>query len=146
MVATPSDPTGSGVGAGADAPSCGLNAAIRTTPGSSPTEILAAVIRATLLMIREAVAKIRVGFIDCSDRAVQRMCAGCAGSDGYSYRSAVQTCSVELKCEGCTDRSGFDTSAESTGRHAQGGFLKHQPAVSPGSGRKAVSSAETWAG
>ena len=70
-------------------------------------------------MIREAVAKIRVGFIDCSDRAVQRMCAGCAGNDGYSYRSAVQTCSVELKCEGCKDRSGFDTSAESAGRDAE---------------------------
>lgn len=126
MVATPSDPTGSGVGAGAAVPSCGLNAAIRTTPGSSPTEILAAVIRATLLMIREAVAKIRVGFIDCSDRAVQRMCAGCAGNDGYSYRSAVQTCSVELKCKGCADHSGFDISAESTGREADYVLLIYQ--------------------
>ena len=70
-------------------------------------------------MIREAVAKIRVGFIDCSDRAVQRMCAGCAGNDGYSYRSAVQTRSVELKCDGCADRFGFDTSAESAGRDAE---------------------------
>ena len=31
-----------------------------------------------------AEARIRVGFIDCSDRAVLRMCAGWTGSDGYS--------------------------------------------------------------
>ena len=66
-------------------------------------------------MIREAVAKIRVGFIDCSDRAVQRMCAGYTGNDGYSSGSDIQTRWVELKCKGCVDHSGFDTSAESAG-------------------------------
>ena len=82
ILATPAVPVGSGVGAMLAVPSCGDRVAIRTTPGSSPTETLAAVIRATLLMIREAVAKIRVGFIDGSDRAVLRMCAGYTGNDG----------------------------------------------------------------
>jgi len=66
-------------------------------------------------MIREAVAKIRVGFIDCSDRAVLRMCAGYTGNDGYSSGSDIQTRWVELKCEGCEDHSGFTTSAENAG-------------------------------
>ena len=52
-----------------------------------------------------AEARIRVGFIDCSDRAVLRMCAGCASSDGYSPESEFGTRSVELKCGGCADHS-----------------------------------------
>jgi hypothetical protein len=76
--------------------------------------MFAAVIRATLLMIRDAVAKIRVGFIDCSDRAVLRMCAGRADNDGYSFGSDVQTRSVELKCDGCTDHYESDSSAGKT--------------------------------
>ena len=88
-MATPAEPTVSGDGTGA-VPSCGVNDDIRTTP-SSPTEMFAAVIRAMLLTIREAVAKIRVGFIDCSDRAVLTDCAGCAGNDGYSFDRSVES-------------------------------------------------------
>jgi hypothetical protein len=76
--------------------------------------MFAAVIRATLLMIRDAVAKIRVGFIDCSDRAVLRMCAGRADNDGYSFGSDVQTLLVELKCDGCADHHESDSSAGRT--------------------------------
>ena len=66
-------------------------------------------------MIRKAVAKIRVDFIDGSDRAVLRMCAGYTGNDGCSSGSDIQTRSVELKCDGCKDHSGFFTSAEIAG-------------------------------
>ena len=52
-----------------------------------------------------AEARIRVGFIDCSDRAVLRMCAGCTGSDGYSSGSDFGTRLVELKYDGCADHS-----------------------------------------
>ena len=52
-----------------------------------------------------AEARIRVGFIDCSDRAVLRMCAGYADSDGYSSGSEFGTRLVELKCDGYADHS-----------------------------------------
>ena len=92
-------------------PSWGLNEDIRTTP-SSPAEMFAAVIRAMLLKNSEAVAKILVGFIDCSDRAVLTECAGCAGSDGYSFRSDNSGPQVELKCEGYVGHSEFTSSAD----------------------------------
>jgi hypothetical protein len=74
--------------------------------------MFAAVIRAMLLKNREAVAKIRVGFIDCSDRAVLTECAGCAGSDGYSFRSDDSGPQVELKCMGYVDDSEFNSSID----------------------------------
>ena len=52
-----------------------------------------------------AEARIRVGFIDGSDRAVLRMCAGYADSDGYSSGSEFGTRLVELKCDGYADHS-----------------------------------------
>lgn len=65
-------------------------------------------IRARLLNTSEAVAKIRVGFIDCSDRAVFTDCAGSAGNDGYSVRSEYQAGQVELKYDGCAGNLIFD--------------------------------------
>ena len=78
--------------------------------------MFAAVIRARLLKNREAEAKILVGFIDCSDRAVLTECAGCAGNDGYSFRSDDSGPQVELKCTGCMDDSGFNSSPDHANR------------------------------